>query len=111
MARKKEAAPVTDEADAEKAAVEELGESADAGEIVEEEAETGADDDVATPRNLHGRIERAVRELQGAPQQVHFALHTVEMLTGRLRLALPNAINASTDESLKADLQTLLALL
>jgi hypothetical protein len=44
-------------------------------------------------------------------QDVVFPLHTVEMLTGRLKTILPEAIKAASDEELKADLQTLLGLL
>jgi hypothetical protein len=61
--------------------------------------------------NLHGRLEKAMRELHTAPQDVVFPLHTVEMLTGRLKTILPEAIKAASDEELKADLQTLLGLL
>lgn len=65
----------------------------------------------AAPGSLHTRLEKAVKALQTGPQDVHYPLHKVEMLTGSLKLALPPAISAASDADLKASLQALLNLL
>ncbi len=68
-----------------------------------------------TADGLATRLTKAVNSIQtsGKPDMVH-ALHKVELIVGSLKTALPAAIetiDGLSDESLKADLQTLLALL
>jgi hypothetical protein len=61
---------------------------------------------------LHPRLEKAVRTMShsGNPDAAH-ALNKLELLVGTLKLSLPAAINSIEDEKLKADLQSLLAIL
>lgn len=67
---------------------------------------------IASQGNLHSRLEKAARSLSthGGQERVH-ALNQVELLTGRLKMALPAAISATDDMELKAALETLLGLL
>ena len=69
--------------------------------------------EAATPSvPLHTRIEKTVHGLRasGNPAGAQ-ALNKVEILMGSLKLSLPSAIDGVGDEDLKADLQSLLAIL
>jgi hypothetical protein len=69
--------------------------------------ETAADDQA----DLATRVGAAVKSLaSGANPDAFHALHKAEMVLGDLKTSLPAAIEAA-DESLKADLQSLLELL
>jgi len=134
MARKKDAPPVpgddedeasinaseTDAGDEGGSAAEDAdsADAADAEESAGEEVSFETSDPVLAEHihpnpagNLHSRLEKAVRAVHSGPQDAHFALHTVEMLTGRLKSILPSAIGAVDDEDLKTSLSALQNLL
>lgn len=75
------------------------------------EAMEAVRDYVATLGNLHDRLSKAVRSLAAdAGQEKTFALHQLEVLTGRLKMVLPAGI-AATEKELQSALNTLLGLL
>lgn len=96
------------------------GEQAEAGNAVEsaeaegqQESQPESAKEAATPAiPLHTQLEKAVRSMShsGNPDAAH-ALNKVELLMGSLKYSLPAAISAVSDDQLKVDLQSLLALL
>ena len=76
---------------------------------------TTADIEPPTPKatpNIHERLTKLVRSITPhAGQEKVFALHQLELLTGRLKMVIPAAIAATDDSALRADLTSLLGLL
>jgi hypothetical protein len=97
----------SDEAAPDQASGEESEESGAAGDPTPVSSESPA----TAPVNLHQLVAKAARDARMGPQEVHFPLHNVELLTGRLKTILPAAIEAAPDETLKSGLQALLNLL
>lgn len=66
----------------------------------------------SAPLDLQRRITWAARSIatHGGQEKSH-ALNQIELLTGRLKMALPAAITAVADQDLKAGLEQLLNLL
>src|SRR5262249_33261392 len=103
----------TEQGNATEAAADEQPDVADAAESAPTEAQPEATAAPATPTlPLHTRLEKAVRTMShsGNPDAAH-ALNKVELLVGTLKHSLPAAISAVSDDQVKADLQSLLALL
>jgi hypothetical protein len=63
------------------------------------------------PTDLHIRLTKAARALSTGGQEKHFAVHQLEHLTGKLKMALPAGIAATDDDDLKAGLELLLRLM
>jgi hypothetical protein len=63
------------------------------------------------PKDLHIRLTKEARALSTGGQEKHFAIHQLEHLTGKLKMALPAGIATTEDEDLKASLKLLLDLL
>ena len=64
------------------------------------------------PADLHSRLTKTVRAIgTTAGQEKVFALHQLELLTGRLKMVLPAGIEAADDGEMRAGLEALLALL
>ncbi len=83
-------------------------------ETVEESSESEPVNETAStsPADIHSRLTMTVRAINTtAGQEKMFALHQLEMLTGRLKMVLPAGIEAADDGELKAGLEALLALL
>jgi hypothetical protein len=123
MAKRKGASPAQDEFvdetgadELENGAQDEANDGGASAGTPEESAnltETAEEEKGASPAqvNLHVRLEKAVRKVQAGPREVHYPLHKVEMLTGALKLALPEAIKAAEGSDLKPGLQKLLDIL
>jgi len=60
---------------------------------------------------IHERLEDLELAMIAAPQEKAGAFNRIAILTGTLKTALPDAIGHVEDEQLRADLETLLALL
>jgi hypothetical protein len=102
---------VSDEAPEESAADAD-GQVDDVSSSEDSDAPIVASASVAQPTDLHGRLTKAVKALSPhAGQEKTFALHQLELLTGRLKMAIPAGIAATEDDDLRSGLEAVLALL
>jgi hypothetical protein len=120
MASKKKTDKSEDETIENQEGAEPADENAETGQksetLAEDSAETSAEEaDMVTGSpvtDLHARLTKAVHAIstQGGQEKV-FALHQLELLTGRLKMVLPAGIAATEDAELRTGLNAILAIL